>query len=798
MKKFNNYIRVNLCNPGQKNLHLSIINAFCCKAITLLVIVFLLFAGAAEAQTLTQTIRGNIVDTDTKKPIEGASITVRHSEPLKTASSDANGQFRLNSIAVGRYDLKISSTGYEDRLISSLFIKSGKETVLTIELQSAIVNLKVVEINNKPTVQNEMATVSARSFSVEETKRYPASINDPARMVMSYAGVTSGYDRDNAIIIRGNSPKGLLWMLEGVEVPSPNHFSATGSSSGSVSMLSSTVLANSDFFTGAFPAGYGNATSGVFDIKLRNGNNEKREYTIQAGFLGVDVGAEGPFKKGKGASYLFNYRYSSTSIFKKLGYEIQGDAIPLFQDLSFKLFFPSKKAGLFSVYGLGGLSTVSQQIRNKKESYDYNIGVAGITHQYALRSNTVLKTNISFSDKSIQYRSEQKNAFNTFQYYRSDFTDYSLNFSMNITSRINTKNVIKGGITYSNLFYNYFAEDYYSFSPTRYIHLNEEDNTDLTQAYCSWKYRINSKLTLVNGVHFIRLGLNNRYSIEPRNAIKWEFGKNQSLSFGFGMHSKTEPLQTYLDKTVIIRDTLQLNHDLDFSRSRHYIISYDKAFTENLFFKAEAYYQELYNIPVSEDTTSSFSALNNSDGYFYGKLLSTGTGTNYGIELTIDKKFYKTYFFLITASLFESKYKGADKKERNTAFNTNYVGNLVIGKELWLDKKKKNILNTSLRGNWTGGRRYTPIDLEKSKYYNTEILKKDEAFSAKMDDYYRIDLQIGYIHNHAKFSSELRLDIQNLTNRKNVYSIYYDASDEEIKETYQLGLIPVLSYRIEF
>ncbi|MCE3280873.1 MAG: TonB-dependent receptor [Bacteroidetes bacterium] len=755
-------------------------------------------SSSAFSQVLTQTLRGTLTDIDNKKPITGATIFILSTDSLFT-KSDTEGKYRIENVPVGRYNIKISSDGYEEIIVTNSLIKSGKEFILNIELQSAVINLKTVEITNSTTANNEMITVSSRTFTVEETKRYPAAINDPGRMVMSYAGVASGNDRDNEIIIRGNSPKGLLWMLEGIEIPSPNHYSNVGTSTGSVSMLSSTMLANSDFMTGAFPAGYGNASSGVFDIRMRNGNTEKREYTFQAGVLGLEVGAEGPFIKGKGASYLFNYRYSTIAILEKLGFKAEGNAFPLFQDLSFKLFFPTKKAGIFTVHGLGGLSTiVSQDSRNAKETFDYNLGVLGITHQYRITDNTFIKSIVSFTNKEILYTIKQKISFASPPYYKFSFIDQSVSAAVNITSKLNQRNTIKAGIVYNHFIYNYVEEDSYFYSSNKRISMDEEDNTNSSQLYCSWKYRITNKISFVNGLHFLQLDLNKHYSLEPRSAIKWQIGNTNTLGLGFGIHSRAEPFQTYLDKTIIAGDTFSLNRNLDFTKARHYVLSYDKIITENLFLKFDIYYQQLYNVPVSTNLNSTYSSLNYSGGYPEGELTNKGTGENYGIELTIDKKFHRTYFFMITASVFESKYKAADGIVRNTSYNTNYVSNIVLGKEFWIGKKKRNIINTNIRANWTGGKPYTPIDLEKSKFYGYEVLYTKEPYSAKTPDYFRIDLQIGYVRNHLKYNSELRLDIQNLTNRKNVFQIYYDAPSRQIKQTYQLGLIPALSYRIEF
>lgn len=169
-------------------------------------------------------------------------------------------------------------------------------------------------------------------------------------MAANFAGVSIVDDSRNDIIIRGNSPIGLLWRLDGVEVPNLNHFSAAGTTGGPVSMINNNLLANSDFFTSAFPAEYGNAMSGVFDLKMRNGNNQKREYVGQIGFNGFELGAEGPFKKGEG-SYIVNYRYSVLGLMSKIGMKSgTGDATPYYQDLSFKINLPRTKIGKLSLF----------------------------------------------------------------------------------------------------------------------------------------------------------------------------------------------------------------------------------------------------------------------------------------------------------------------------------------------------------------------------------------------------------------------------------------------------------------
>lgn len=314
------------------------------------------FSLALKAQIPTQTVRGIIVDKISQSPLPGVVVVLVNSNPLIGTSTDEEGRFKLTQVPVGKQTLKVSFIGYKENVMQNLSVNAGKELVLNVSLEEDIKSMSEVVVTakvekNKPL--NDMSMVSTRAFSVEETQKFAAAVNDPARMATSFAGVVNGSDGGNMISIRGNSPNGLLWRMEGVEIPNPNHFSNVGTSGGGIAIISSQLLSNSDFSTGAFASEYGNALSGVFDLKLRKGNNQKREYTFQAGVLGVDVSTEGPFKKGYDGSYLVNYRYSTLGLLSKMGVPI-GDATTTFQDLSFNVSLPTKKLGTFGVFGFGG------------------------------------------------------------------------------------------------------------------------------------------------------------------------------------------------------------------------------------------------------------------------------------------------------------------------------------------------------------------------------------------------------------------------------------------------------------
>lgn len=764
---------------------------------------------AQQSSGFKQTVRGTVIDEDTKSPIIGAHVIILNTNPSLGSVTDVKGKFKIENIPVGRHTIQISFLGYKSKAIQNQLIGSGKELILNIELTESAITMEAVTITggsgNKSDAVNEMAMVSARSFAVEQTRRFAAGASDPARMITAYAGVIgNGGDDQNAIIIRGNSPRGLLWRLEGVEIPNPNHFAPSGASSGGISILSANTLSNSDFYTGAFPAEFGNALSGAFDIKLRNGNNEKREYTFQAGILGLETALEGPFKKEGGSSYLINYRYSTLSLFNKLGINIVSkDDVTTYQDAAFKFHFPTKKAGVFSFFGIGGLS--ENDYKRNGDTYTENIktgmGVVGLSHLFRLNNKSFLKSTLSLSGKRIKNNALNTDPANKYQLNENKRKTYA-RLATKLRTKFNARHILETGIIYSRLAYHFTeriidAEEEPPFNDYEYI--NEKGNAGSMQAYASWKYKITDDLSFINGLHLLYFGLNKKVTVEPRSALKWQFSPKQSVSIGFGMHSRIESLEFYLAKYVDENGvSSQPNTGLDFTKARHYVLGYDNLLNENWYFKAETYLQKLYNVPVHKDENSLFSTLLLEEGFTAQPLVNKGTGTNYGLELTVQRFFNKDFYLLFSGSVYEANYKVLDGKERNTPFGSNFGFNLLSGKEFKVGKNKQNLIGLNFRASWGGNRRYIPIDLESSKISNTEVLNYNLAYDKRLPDYWKFDFQLSYYLNRKNLTHEFRIDILNVTNHENVASQSYNPATQQLEYDKQTGIIPAITYRIEF
>ncbi len=787
---------------------------------TLSLTFLLLFSITCFTQTITQTIRGTVLDKDSKSPIAYVNVLLDNRSLNIGAITDSNGAFILTRVPIGRQNIKISFIGYKPQIVSDIQVNAAKEIILHIELEEDIKALSAVMVTNtNPSTKtlNEMVGISGRTFSIAEANRFAGSQNDPSRMARNYAGVSGASDQRNDIIIRGNAPQGLLWRLEGIPIPNPNHFSGQGSTGGPISIINYKMLSNSDFLTGAFPSEYGNATSGVFDIKIRNGNNQRSEKTLQVGALGLEALIEGPFSKKHQSSYLIGYRYSTLSILANAGVKLGFASIPYYQDLSFKFNFITKKAGVFKLFGIGGISnTVFYD--NKRDSTQFSpanrgenvyfgskTGVLGISHTLFLNKNTFVKTSTAIT---YEGNNNQRDSIQTDQSLKrtGGFGYGSTKFVLNsfINKKINAKHNLQSGIILEKIYYT--TKDslllYKPISGEAFWAYNNDfsGNTSLLQAYTQWKYKINALLTMNSGIHFQYLTLNNRYAIEPRFAINYQITEKQILSLGYGLHHQLQPYSMYFYRNKKAQNSqIETNNNLDFTRSNQFIVGYDINFSKDFRIKVETYYQYISNVPV-EKTPSSYSVLNYGATFYNTykeNLINNGVGQNYGLELTIEKFFSKNYYFLITTSLYQSTYKGSDNIWRNTAFNGRYVVNGLAGYELKLKKNWSLLFDAKLTV--AGGLRYSEIDIPASIANNEATYKNNEAFEQQNKTYFKPDIKFTVRKDFKnKVALEWALDIQNVTNYQNVYLNWYDKNTQREHPVYQNGRFPTVQLKLEF
>ncbi len=770
-------------------------------------------------------LKGIIIDADSEEPLIGATVQLLlgPGQQATGTTTDMHGYYRIEQIDIGRYQVIVTYLGYEPIYLANIEIGSGKEVQLDFKMQESVEELEEVVVTvklEKGQVINEMSSISTRTFSLEEATRYSGGRNDVSKLVSAYAGVSNSNDSRNDIVIRGNSPTGVLWRMEGIPIPNPNHFATLGTTGGPVSALNTNLLKDSDFLTSAFSAEYGNALSGVFDVGLRSGNKDQYEFTAQiAAFSGMEFMVEGPLSKKKNSSFLISGRYAFTSVANKIGLDIGTMAIPDYSDITFKIDFGKGHLGKFSIFGLWGQSDIAflaAEIDQDDLFFESDadsraassIGVFGVKHSILLNKNSYLRTVVSVSRAS--------NNFDQDRYIDTTLTQKYLNTGVrDQTDRIvansyynikhGAQHVSRVGLLATNLLLNSIVDDRRGADIDgdgilEFVKVRDVNESLITlEPYLQHKWRTGKNTTLHLGVHGQYSDLNTEWSVEPRLSAVFDLTPRSTVQLGYGLHSQVQPLPVLFFRTQTAGGLQAINRNLSSSKAHHLVAAYSYTLFKDWELKLEAYYQALFNIPV-DNTPSSFSILNAGADFVFpdvGELENSGTGRNYGLELTLEKYFSEGYYALMTGSLFQSKYTPSDGVERNTAFNNTFVYNILGGKEWhWGDKKRVSV---DFKFTNAGGRYFTPVDLPASRVAQREILDQSQAFTQRYPSYLRFDFKVGIkIFSHKKFSQQFFLDFQNVTNRQNVFVDRYNRATGQINTIYQIGFFPDVLYRLRF
>jgi len=774
----------------------------------------------------TQTIRGIVKDKVTQQAIIGATIIIAESSPQQGTTSDIDGRFEIPNVAIGRQSIICTYVGYQEYQSEGIIVNSVKEVFVEIDMLEGGINLSEVVVSAAGNVNNpinELSVVSTRSFTTDETDRIAASVNDPGRLALAYPGVAQGSDdNENDIIIRGNSSFGMIWRVEGLDILNPNHFARPGSSGGGVTVFSAQLLSRSDFSTGGMPAEYGNALSGAMDVHFRKGNMNEKEHRFKLGVLGIDLATEGPIKQGE-SSYLVNYRYSTLGVLTNLGVYLVGERVTNeFQDLSFNIALDGNEKNHFTVFGIGGLSQehynpVPEQVdRDPTRSShfedrirDHDMGALGMTYTHFPDKQSYLKVGLAGSARQIEFYYDVLDSLNNRANYHDERHNESrLSTSIVYNRKVNPSLRFKTGV-FAHYMPNY---DFYKKTIARQnisdilvdntsVSFEGSGSTYTLQYFAQMSKKVGDRLTLNAGAHFLLLGLNNTTSLEPRLSLQYQIDQRQTFSFAYGLYGKMLPMAGYF---YSVKDTVGTtiterfpNMDLPMIKSNHFIASYNYATPSGLRFTAEAYYQNLFNVPIDTNPSDLYWMLNQRSSFPERIADSDGKGENYGIDLAIEKFFSNRLYFLITGSFFKSYFYPKDGERYATTFANDYVSALTIGREFEL--KKDRVLQVGARLLYNGGNRYTPLDAAASLSAGTYVGDVSLSNTERIPDYVRLDTRISYRFNATKLAGIISLDIQNILDRKNPNNIGYDAENNELFfRNHSSGLVPVLSFQFDF
>ncbi len=776
-----------------------------------------LCAQQGDKSIKLQTVRGHVVDQVTGKGLSNVLVELLNYTPRVAAISSEDGSFELKNVPIGYQRIRANGYGYYDVVYTELVI-AGKQSVIEIKMEEEVeIEIATIEATTDGRIKNakmitidEMNVVSARPFNIEETNRYITGFGGPARAVTNYPGLLNTDDAQNYIVSRGYSPYGVQWMIEGVPVENPHHFATMGNTGALFPLLNNNLLASSDFVNGAFSARYNNVYAGMFDINMRRGNNQRHEFSALLSVYGAEFIAEGPFKK-KGASYAIAARAGIFDVLQQIGVSLGTNATPRYYDVNFKIDIPTKKAGHFSFFGVGGLSDIAvldegavdeDAFVNAGINFYINtgFGLAGLNHLKHFENDVSLKTTLSYLIEDYKLHRDTIFPDTLLPFFTVRNFRQRAGISTLLSKKFSPQFVLRGGASA----YVHFISVKGEWRRRNELHSMANDIQVLANAFAEARYKFSSAFAFVLGVQGMYWSLNkNSWAIEPRLALDWRVGKRHRISLGYGWTSKIQSFAVaFLVKKQADGTYDDSNRELGLNRSHQLALSYDAYLARFWGIKANAYLSYNTNLAVDRERNS-FSIVNHGNFAIYPDstgLQSTGKSLNYGVEVSVEKFFNKGLYGLLAAAYQRSMYHGSDEVWRRSAFDAQYVTSLVMGKEFKIGKEKQNVIYGDFRFKLHGGLPYTPIDLEASRRAGREVLLEDQAYSQELGLYKRIDVRVGARFNHRRkrISHHIFLVVQNVAAFRNDFEVRYNPTTEEIVRTQQFGIIPNLFYQVYF
>lgn len=760
-------------------------------------------------EELVQTLYGIVKDEATGNPLSFASVSILGNKAIAILS-DTLGQFRLEGIPVGYHDVIVTYVGYKSSIYRDVLINTGRR--LSLELYIKEEPHTLGEIAVYPTEKSPLNLLSGRyTFDTEKSNKAAGIIDDPARMLSSYAGVSSKMS-NTGIAIHGNSPALMSWRIEETEVPNTNHFGELfGIQGGGIfSSVHISALQNSSFLTGGFPANYNNAISGIFDMKLRNGNNRRYNHSVSLNTsLGFDIMSEGPLNKKRGSSYIVNYRYSMAGLASYADSEDQkrrGEKeIVDYQDLSFKVNFPLKNNSSISIWGIGLIDKLNIDPNIEKKDWEYNSDIiatdlrqytfsTGARYNLFLNNKTSLNSGLSLSLSKMNVQQHNiMNIDNDSLYNGTQKTDnWNINLSTSLIHKFNSRFTNKTGLSLSKTHYNKQVNIFLDNFFVRKAKSGYGESI-IVSFYNRSLIDINDKVALDMGVNSLYFDFNKKWTLEPRLSITWGAKPFHSFNFSYGLHSKMQYPDVYFQSDN--RKDDYVNKNLDMTKAHRFNVAYNWRINEKLQLTSNLYYEYLFNVPVIAD--SSYSILNAQD-FIFDKLENTGLGKNYGLDLTLDQSFSNRFYYMATISLFNSKYRGGDETWHNTICNRRFIMNLLAGKEWVIGKISQNTLGVNARLTYQGGICYSPIDEDRSLENKNVFYDQKYAYQKQLPPEFIFSCSFNYKINKKKLTHIFSLNLHNLTNNKDYLGHEYNWKTKSVDAQYINFSLSNISYLIQF
>ncbi|MCB0706663.1 MAG: TonB-dependent receptor [Saprospiraceae bacterium] len=767
----------------------------------------------------SQVLRGEVLNDFNEEPLIAVIVQLFMEQDTLHTITDSIGHFAFEEVPVGRVSMQFNLLGFKPGNLTGVLVESGKESVVQISLVPISTELETIVVQEDRYSDKPQAAFSL--ITTEQINRYPSNFFDPGRFVTQFPGWINDHDGGNSISVRGASPAFFQWRFEGVEMVNPNHTANAGTfgdrstpGAGGINMLSAEATSSANTFRGAeTDIRFSNSLSGTMDMKYRKGNTTHLEKMVRVGLIGLEAALEGPLKEGSEASYLIHYRYSFVGLLGALGVSFGGEDIR-FQDLSFNLNLPTENAGTFSIFGLGGTSSnafigdpESEETPLEKDfqviDFHSRTGMVGLKHWGRVGQSGSWNTRLGISALESDRFSDTASDTIPFQILEADsLQERKLFASTYLNWGDLDDDFFKVGISYLQRQSNStgLIDRYRSEAVNYLIDSNYDLSLNLIRAFGSWTKTFGSQWECYIGFNIAYYPEGDEFNPELRVYAQYQtLDHFHTWKAGYQSFSQLPPAEAYAtfganppEKRIVF----------PLMKTESISLDYYWMLPDNMRFYAGIYHNLYYNLPQSVDPKYGFSAFNQLERIRVdpSAVSDEGEGRTFGLDLGLRKELSVEWFYLVSASVFRSLYTNAKGIEFPSQFDRKFSFSGTLGRE-WLkvlDEGRTRILGASIRPVLTGGLRIAPIDEVASAASGITIFDYSDGYIDQLPAYFRIDFQFSVNWNKPGLSQRLSVDIQNLTNQQNLAFYYFDQVQAKVVERYQLGLIPVLSYRLSF
>lgn len=760
------------------------------------VLVLLMLAALSSnlfSQTRKGSIEGTVCDADTRASLAGAHVLIKGTS--QGAATDLDGRFVIADVPVGSYSLNVSYVGYEPAVITDVIVKPKRATHIDASLKISAFEAREVEITPEYFNKSQDKQVSAVTFSYEEIRRAPGAAGDVSRIMMSLPSVAEVNDQSNGLIVRGGSPVENDFLVDNIEIPNINHFPTQGATSGPIGLLNVDFIRDVTFYSGGFPASYGDRLSSVMDIKFREGNREKYEGQLDLNFAGFGGVAEGPLFGQKG-SILVSVRRSYLDLLIKT-IDMGTSVAPRYGDYQWKAVYDIDSGNRLELLGIWGDDHNNPDEKTAVENdmlyygrQDHYESTNGINWRKLWGNSGYSNTSLSFTSASFD---ENLNETGTgLMIARNRSVEQSVNFRNVNHIRIDNADIAEFGLEgkymiadYDNAYGNY-TDALGNDVPGSVV--NEKIRAGKIAAFVSLTSDITRFLSVTAGLRSDYSSLNGSVDLSPGLSLTGRIDDRTSVTASAGIYYQSLPL--------ILISQNNADRNLPNLEARHYIVGLERLITASTKLTVDIYEKDYRDFPVDPAQSSLFliDELYYRYGFFFdhGALRGGGDARSRGVELIVQKKMARDLYGMVSASYSKSRYMGGNGSWIDRVYDNRFIFCVEGG------YKPDDEWEFSMRWVFAGGVPYTPFDIAASSRLDRGVLDASRINALRYPDYHSLNVRFDKRFNFSGSDLVAYLSVWNVYNRKNVAQYFWNQVKNEQGTLYQWGILPVFGLEYEF